>query len=86
MLRNHDSNQNGDYFINETLPNDAVDINDADSCGINFCLNKEKEKDLYSIVHFNNFSTGLIPASVIPPEEKDNLFGTLPVSYINVNR
>ena len=52
------------------------------SCGVDFCLNKEKEKNLYSIIHFNNFSVGAITPSPRPEEETENLFGTTPVSYI----
>ena len=52
------------------------------SCGVDFCLNKEKEENLYSIVHFNNFSVGAIPPSPRPEEETENLFGTTPVGYV----
>ena len=56
------------------------------SCGVDFCLDKEKEKNLYSIVHFNNFSDGVITPPPRPEEENESLFGTTPVSIDSVFR
>ena len=81
VLKNYEENPDDNTATNQTASVLRETIVQK-SCGVDFCLNKEKEQNLYSIVHFNNFTVGAITQSPRPEEEPENLFGTTPVSNI----
>ena len=81
VLKSYDSTPNNNTAINQTA-SVIKGIIVQKSCGVDFCLDKEKEKNLYSIVHFNNFSDGVITPPPRLEEETENLFGTTPVSFL----
>ena len=81
VLKSYDSTPNNNTVINQTV-SITREIIAQKSCGVDFCLDKEKEKNLYSIVHFNNFSDGVITPPPRLEEETENLFGTTSVSLL----
>ena len=82
MLKCYNKAADDTTTLNETAVLSLKKPTVPNSCGVDFCLNREKEKDLYSIVHFNNFSIGAIPPSPLPEKEVENLFGTTEVGTI----